>query len=137
MYTLIYDTLPGIWNIIRKIDDRMGNQQGDFEGTASFTRRDETLYHHESGTLMLAGTKLHASRSYKWIFERPDIVVCHHDNTPFHRFTPDYGIIRVSHLCGEDRYNGQYTFNLPDHWQVTWTVDGPRKNYTSRTTYHR
>jgi hypothetical protein len=43
----------------------------------------------------------------------------------------------VEHLCGEDRYDGEYRLLDPDTLLVRWRVTGPAKDLEIETTYRR
>jgi uncharacterized protein DUF6314 len=57
------------------------------------------------------------------------------DGRPFHRLDLDGGA--VEHLCGEDRYAGEYRLRDRDTLDVRWHVTGPRKDLEIETTYRR
>jgi len=119
------------------IDDRKGGQKGAFAGTAQFSGDEGALLYAEKGNLTLAGTTMRAERRYHWHCEGHSADVSYEDGSFFHRFTVADGTATAEHLCGEDLYRAAYTFHSCGDWQVTWQVSGPRKDYTSVTTYQR
>lgn len=128
----------GEWRIARQITDMRILESGTLEGTAQFTPIDGGLRYREEGTLVLAGgPPIRAERGYLWRFDEDAVHVDHADGAPFHSFALTGGPEATPHLCGEDMYRGTYSFvRFPD-WQVTWVVEGPRKNYRSVTRYTR
>ena len=56
------------------------------------------------------------------------------DGRPFHPLVLDGP---VEHLCGEDRYAGEYRLLDPDTLAVRWCVTGPAKDLEIETTYRR
>jgi len=133
----LYDTLHGNWYINREIDDRYSEQKGKFVGTAAFTRQNTGLLYNESGDLTFGETSLRASRAYQWSFDGLSVQVTYEDGSPFHDFTLDGSTAQAKHLCGQDIYYAKYDFYLPSRWTAVWTVSGPRKDYTSTSTYIR
>jgi len=133
----LYDTLRGNWSVNRVINDRKGNQNGSFTGTAGFSGPDSTLLYIEDGTLAIAGSTLRAQRRYHWVCEGNTAEVSYDDGRFFHRFAVIDGSATAEHLCGEDLYRASYAFRSASDWQVTWRVTGPRKDYTSVTSYRR
>jgi len=119
------------------IDDRLASQQGKFMGTAAFTQQNSELLYNETGELTLGATSMQATRSYLWAFDGLSVRVAYQDGSPFHDFELDGSKAQAKHLCGQDIYYATYDFYLPDHWQVVWTVTGPRKDYTSTSAYRR
>jgi len=56
------------------------------------------------------------------------------DGRPFHPLVLDRP---VEHLCGGDRYDGEYRLLDPDTLVVRWRVTGPAKDLEIETTYRR
>ncbi len=133
----LYDSLRGNWNINRAIDDRHSGQQGIFKGIATFEPQGSSLIYTESGELTLGGTLLRATRTYIWSFDGSTVSVMYRDGSPFHSFEVKNSKSQAEHLCGQDIYYATYSFYLPDSWRVTWTVNGPKKDYTSTSEYRR
>ena len=128
----------GNWKIAREITDFRILESGKLEGQAEFKTTDAGLYYHERGTLHFAGgAPVLAERSYLWLFDKSEVHVAYADGAPFHSFELKGAPDASPHLCGEDTYKGMYSFVAFPQWQVTWTVEGPRKNYRSVTRYVR
>ncbi|WP_333713283.1 DUF6314 family protein [Yoonia sp.] len=128
----------GDWRITREISDFRLRDSGRLEGLARFTAEGDGLRYHESGTLRFAGgAPIRAERGYLWHFTDTDVQVAHADGAPFHSFARTGEPEATPHLCGEDLYRGTYDFSAFPDWQVTWEVQGPRKDYRSVTRYRR
>jgi len=128
----------GTWQITREITDFRILESGKLVGEATFARADGGLAYHEKGMLSFAGcAPMVAERRYFWTFTEEDVLVSYDDGSPFHSFACTGGPKSTPHLCGEDLYEGTYSFVRFPQWQVTWTVKGPRKNYRSVTQYAR
>jgi hypothetical protein len=128
----------GLWTLKRSIDDRHSDQMGDFQGTATFaSATDGALTYYETGQMRFgAGAQVfNAERRYQWQFENEQVAVFFHDGSPFHHFTPTGQGAGTTHLCGDDLYDVTYDFREWPVWTATWSVQGPRKNYTSVSTY--
>lgn len=136
----LYDTLHGNWSVNRVIEDRYresDDRTGVFLGNAVFVGPPQHMTYKEVGTLTFGGAILQAERQYIWHCHANHATVLHKDGTPFHELTVQNNAASADHLCGEDHYNGAYAFLSDAEWRVTWTVSGPRKDYTSVTTYKR
>ena len=59
------------------------------------------------------------------------------DGRPFHPLDLSGGACAVEHLCGEDRYAGEYVVLGPDALRVAWLVTGPRKRQVIESLYRR
>jgi hypothetical protein len=57
------------------------------------------------------------------------------DGRPFHRLDLEGG--PVEHLCGADRYAGEYRLRGRDTLDVHWRVTGPGKDLEIETRYRR
>ncbi|WP_108815922.1 DUF6314 family protein [Loktanella sp. Alg231-35] len=128
----------GRWRIFREITDFRILGSGTLEGEATFTANADGLHYHEQGALCFAGgAPVLAERSYLWSFGKNTVDVAYADGAPFHSFELTGGPEACLHICGADTYRGTYSFvRFPD-WQVTWSVEGPRKRYRSVTRYTR
>ncbi|WP_375255967.1 DUF6314 family protein [Yoonia sp.] len=127
----------GTWRLRRKIVDHLSGQEGHLQGEAVLTPDgDRRLIYDESGTLVLAhGTEMVATRRYLWDFVGQQVVVTFEDGRPFHQFMPAGDVDGTDHPCGDDFYTVQYHFTTWPIWEAVWTVNGPRKDYVSRSDY--
>lgn len=129
----------GNWKVARSIEDRFSNQVGRFVGVAQFSHAaDDTLLYKETGEIQLEqGPTMNATRSYIWYFADNQIDVFFEDGRPFHSFIADGKVAGTDHPCGDDYYTVAYDFLEWPCWLAIWTVKGPRKDYTSSSTYLR
>ena len=128
----------GGWNIARDITDMRILESGTMRGQASFIEERGKLVYHEQGLMRFAGgSPVKAERRYIWSFHETHVDVVFADGSPFHSFELSGGPRASPHLCGDDMYKGIYSFVQFPLWQVTWLVEGPRKNYRSVTRYSR
>lgn len=128
----------GHWNLHRTIEDRYAGQMGDFRGSALFrAEADDHLAYFETGMVRFgAGPVMKAERRYHWRFDGNAVDVRFADGAAFHRFTPTGVGAGTDHPCGDDFYTVQYDFTAWPDWTATWTVTGPRKDYTSTSKYN-
>lgn len=131
----LFDFLLGEWRVEREIEDRLGDQDGAFVGSAEFSGTAPELTYRECGTLTLAVATVRAERTYLWRCTHQGAEVFHANGDLFHSFT--LADPSAHHICGADTYEGAYRFESDTHWHLTWRVSGPRKDYTSTTTYLR
>lgn len=127
----------GDWRLERQIDDRLAGAKGRFTGAAVFSAAGEGLQYRETGTLRFGAQSFQAERVYHWRAEGPDIRVDFEDGRFFHAFDPAMTAPRAHHFCAPDDYTVSYDFADWPAWSATWTVKGPRKDYTSVTRYLR
>jgi uncharacterized protein DUF6314 len=59
------------------------------------------------------------------------------DGRPFHPLDLSGGGCAVEHLCGEDRYAGEYVVLGDGELRVVWRVTGPRKRQLIESLYRR
>ncbi|MEO0389347.1 MAG: DUF6314 family protein [Pseudomonadota bacterium] len=122
----------GIWHLNRTIRHADGTQ-AHFIGQCSFTPRGGGMDYQETGVLTLPGAApFEAQQSYRW---GRGMAVTFPNGRAFHRVPPQGG--PVAHWCKPDQYDGTYDFAAWPDWTLTWTVQGPRKDYTSVTHYRR
>lgn len=117
--------LEGRWEVRRRVVDLESGVEGEFVGVAEFGGSRWS----ERGRLRFGSYDGEAVREYRL---EPGAVLFA-DGRPFHPLR--WGA--VEHLCGEDRYSGQYILRGPDRFDVVWDVVGPRKRQLIDTTYRR
>lgn len=127
----------GEWIVDRFIDDRYSGQTGSFQGKAWVTAATPSnLIYRETGEMQLGQAPcMTATRSYGWAFRDGKVVVSFDDGRPSHSFVPDGVGAGTDHPCGDDFYKVLYNFVSWPAWSAVWTVEGPRKDYTSTTQY--
>lgn len=128
----------GRWRFERGIEDARAGQVIRVQGIARFEPRDGHVLYVEDGELHLPGqAPMRAERRYLWAFDGAEVAVRFDDGRPFHQFRPDGKAEGTAHLCGEDLYKVAYDFTGWPVWTSVWQVQGPRKDYCSRTRYER
>lgn len=134
--TLTATDFRGDWHLKRVITDRLGGMDGTLSGLATFTGAGDALIYDETGRLALAsGPVMEATRRYLWSFDAEIVSVRFSDGAEFHTFSPIGAAIGTTHLCGADLYDVTYDFREWPVWTATWSVKGPRKDYTSVSRY--
>lgn len=130
------ESFVGIWQLTKRIDDRLSQGHSSFAGTAEFAPVAGGLSYHETGHLTLPDqTTLQAERRYLWRAETSGITVYFADGRFFHGIPVRGGT--AHHLCGADDYVVDYDFAAWPEWRTTWTVTGPRKDYCMASHYCR
>lgn len=131
------DAFCGTWTLARQIQDRMAQHDGMLSGQTVFEKTGPTrLTYSEAGEFRLGrGPALRATRRYHWQFVASEVVVTFEDGSAFHKFTPQGVTAGTDHPCGDDYYTVGYDFSRWPNWSATWTVKGPRKDYTSVSHY--
>jgi len=127
----------GNFDVSREIEDRRAQAKSRFEGQAVITATPHGASYVETGALIMNDQRFVAQRQYHWREDAGQICVSFADGRPFHDFDPNTGGDATEHLCGNDLYRGGYDFSQWSCWEVTWTVQGPRKDYVSTTWYVR
>ncbi len=131
------EDFAGSWCITRRIDDHRAGSVLHFEGDAQFTPSGGGLDYAETGMLRGLGTApIQATRRYRWEPRGAAIAVFFEDGRQFHEFSPAERPI-AAHWCDPDSYRVRYDFSAWPVWSCRWSVDGPRKNYTMQSRYHR
>jgi hypothetical protein len=127
----------GRWRIERRIEDVRDGRTGRLEGTARFEPAPDGLAYREDGTLAFAGgAPMPATRRYLWRDGGSGTVdVFFEDGRFFHRFDAEEPAPASSHDCPPDLYHVRYDFRPWPRWQAEWRVTGPRKDYSTVTTY--
>ncbi|GAA1354021.1 DUF6314 family protein [Falsarthrobacter nasiphocae] len=149
--------LSGTWSAHREIEDRRAGTSGTFTGTLTFEPApDETpasnpaprgaplsspaqrLRAHEEGTLRLQGlAPTPAQRTHLWLVGGSSAEILFDDGRPFHSLRLDKGADTPSHWCAPDQYEARVEALSPTELSWTWTVAGPAKDLTLRTTLTR
>ena len=124
------DFLVGRWTVHRRLTDLESGLEGDFEGIAEFAA-DGTWT--ETGRLRFGAYDGEAGRVLRIV----DGAVEFEDGRPFHALDLSRGACAVEHLCGDDRYAGEYAVVGPDALRVVWFVTGPRKRQHIESEYRR
>jgi len=130
--------LQGEWSLERWVQDRRAGHDGRLTGGGAFTADGDTLLYREEGRLVIGDHEGPALQSYRYDFPvLARATVYFNDGRFFHDLDLTVGAWRCPHLCGEDRYEGEFTALGADDWRVVWTVTGPRKDLVLDSTYRR
>ena len=137
--TGVVSDFVGDWILQRQITDRYLNQTGVFSGLATLQPLEpDVLKYSENGKVRLGeGPCMSATRDYVWRFVGNRVEVKFVNGDAFHIFVPAGAVDGTDHPCGDDFYRVHYDFLQWPEWTVTWTVSGPRKDYTSVSRYVR
>ncbi|MGC2485489.1 MAG: DUF6314 family protein [Acidimicrobiales bacterium] len=132
------DYFVGTWHVERTITDSLSDDDGMFEGTATFTRNDEGVAFEETGVMFLGAYRGPARRRLRYT-EGPDssIDVCFVDGHHFVSIDLASGTSRDVHLCERDRYDITTFVHSPDRFEERWHVSGPSKSYEAVTLFER
>lgn len=122
----------GRWQLARSITHADG-VTASLTGTATFTRHGPGLAYVETGALCIGGAApFEATQRYTW---DEHLGVHFADGRFFHHVPREGG--PAAHWCDPDQYDGVYDFSGWPHWTLSWRVRGPRKDYTSQTSFWR
>jgi uncharacterized protein DUF6314 len=122
--------LAGRWTVQRRLTDLETGTEGSFDGVAEFAA-DGTWT--ETGRLRFGAYDGEARRVLRIVNGAVEFA----DGRPFHPLDLSGGACVVEHLCGEDRYAGEYAVAGPDELRVSWFVSGPRKRQVIESVYRR
>ena len=128
--------LIGSWRFARAIHDRSSDADYDADGAAEFAALvDGSVRWSERGVLSWDGGSTPVERTLFLVPRDGKWMVTFDDGREFHPWTAR----AVSHWCAPDSYSGVLSARsgVTDAWSLTWTVEGPHKNYTMATTYRR
>ncbi len=143
----LFKHLRGVW----KLQRRLGTQ-GHMHGMACFQPwGPEVLYYQEKGTATFGNGKvLPAYRTYAYVYEQGIIAVHFWDQAQrqpagllhtlqFHsaQTTSQALVATGTHWCSDDIYKACYTFVNDNHFQLTYQVQGPQKDYTIQTHFSK
>jgi hypothetical protein len=126
--------LIGRWDIRRRVLDLGRGVEGAFEGVAVIEPDEDGLRWRERGRLRLGAYDGVAVREYRIAPRADGWMVEFADGRPFHPLA--FGG-PVEHVCGEDRYAGEYAVRGPDAFDVVWLVRGPHKHQRIESAYRR
>ncbi|MGC2169641.1 MAG: DUF6314 family protein [Acidimicrobiales bacterium] len=132
------DYFPGTWHVKRTITDALSDDDGTFEGIATFTRRDEHLDFEEVGVMQLGAYRGRARRRlYYRQASESSIDVSFLDGHHFVSIDLSSGTSRDVHLCERDRYDITTVVHSHDRFDERWRVSGPSKDYEALTLFER
>jgi hypothetical protein len=120
--------LTGRWTIERRVRDLRAGTSGRFAGIATITPDGRWV---EEGTLDFGPYHGPARRELRIVGSEVRFA----DGRPFHPL--DLTGAPVEHLCGDDRYAGEYRLVAPDRFDTRWRITGPTKDQRIDTSYRR
>lgn len=158
-----FRALQGKWNLHRTLTSALPQYpSGTFKGTASFHPREPTaseycaemLYAEDGELTTLQGMVLRGRRQYvyrlkeevgisSWFVKADGLTVDYLFHTLAFEDDEKEGwkAVGSSHLCVEDYYESDYRFYFDgvdiDKWELGYQVNGPNKNYSTKSTFTR
>jgi hypothetical protein len=129
--------LAGSWSVERHVSDLRSGLRGQFAGTAWFEPEDGRVRWAERGRLRFGARETEVRRELAIVDGPGGWTVVFEDGRPFHPLDLATGACTVEHLCGSDRYAGEYRLLGPDVLEIVWQVSGPGKRQEIRSTYRR
>lgn len=145
----VFSLLEGSWSLIRTIAGH-----GIMKGKANLRKIENNqlsvkkLRYREDGIFELNdGKKMDAQKEYLYILDNDIIGVYFVENKKqgrlFHMLdfkkneTTNFLSATAVHNCFPDIYNVRYEIYNKDDFQITYLVNGPKKNYISETVFKR
>lgn len=129
------------WCFQRQIVHHQTGQVASVHGTVSWqdvSKPDAVpmLLGRESGVIQLATYTGRATQTYCYAFTSDAVSeVYFHDGRFFYTLDLTTSHCEIRHRCGEDTYDGVFDAISTTTYQQIWRVMGPRKDYTSHTTF--
>lgn len=136
----------GAWRMRRRIDDKRGGRRGAAKGEALFAADPNTgdgfLIYREALLIDYGGRRWPGHQETIWRFKKESgPQLCFSDGRSFCDMAfARYGDLwraPLTHLCGDDTYEGEISITDRNTWRLIWRVTGPRKGYTLDTEYRR
>ncbi len=130
----------GSYDIARKISAPDPSNSFSGFGRAAFIQQSDniTLYQEEVtlyGTTNKAILNMKKSYFYKYDSHNQKIQKLFTDKTLFYELNFKEGYFSGQHLCNLDQYTARYLFSN-DHFNITYNIVGPEKDYEISTNYH-
>ena len=132
------DYFLGTWHVERTIADALSDDNGFFEGTATFSHGDDRVDFEEVGVMRLGAYRGPARRRL-YYYQGPgdSIDVSFVDGHHFVSLDLSSGVSRDVHLCERDRYDITTLVHSHDRFEESWRVSGPSKDYEAVTLFER
>ena len=128
----------GTWHVERTIVDALSDDNGFFEGSATFTEREDHVEFDEVGIMRLGAYRGPARRRlYYRQGPATSIDVSFVDGHHFVSLELSSGTSRDVHLCERDRYDITTVVHSQDRFDESWRVTGPSKDYEAMTLFER
>ena len=143
----IFQLLKGQWSINRKFDDRTSSDlSGSASGRTTLKSNNETIlsYNEIVEAAFNNGVESTGTTSYKFKIEQNKLhQYLVSSNKESHMFELNFfatngkKYAKASYICEKDKYDVVYSFLDNSQFYVIYTVTGPKKNYTTLTSYER
>lgn len=141
----VFHFLEGVWKVQREFK---GSYRGEFTGQATFEPQagEPSAYEYaEQGELTDAeGKRFDARQRYRYRLTEGQVQVLKQEDSDWivmHSldFEMEDGIATAAHvhLCGQDNYATVYRIDFSGFWEISYTVNGPKKDYRISTVYVR
>lgn len=135
----LFESLEGTWKLQREL-----GEQGNMQGIACFQPCGEGVLHYqEQGKATFNSNSFSSCREYAYVCKQGAIAVHFWDQKhrqpagllhKLHFHDAKAGIQALmaagTHECANDLYKAHYLFINPQQFQLTYQVQGPRKDYT-------
>ena len=144
----LFNGLGGSWRLQREL-----GQAGTMEGIAHFRAWAPGVWHYEEqGRADWGGSqRTSVYRAYAYLYDaKAGTMAVHFWQDPqgpagllhvlqFRKRLSDSDVLVAAgrHQCGEDTYKACYRFFTADRFQLTYGVQGPRKDYVLQTQFER
>ena len=131
------------WRFHRHIVHHDTGQVADIHGTVSWQEMSQPeaifmLQYCETGVIQVGTYTGKASQTHWYTFPTAATVdIYFSDKRFFYTLDLTTGRCDIRHPCGDDTYDGACEALSDTTYQQIWRVTGPRKNYTSHTSYTR
>jgi hypothetical protein len=118
--------LLGVWQLERRLVDRVAGQFGRVTGWLELTLRGSVVHWLELGELAWGDELFEVTRELYVVREGDGWVVRFTDGRLFHAWHPGETVV---HPCGADLYRGLITLDsMRTRMRVLWDVTGPAKD---------
>jgi len=133
----VFHILRGYWKLYKEVIFFSGEMVARYDGVARYTNREtEVLLYREEGMLQMAsGANMRAFQGYYFVMEKHlNVYFDEEKKRLFHTFSfldsKEFPLrAKGEHYCKCDHYSVEYLFHHSDHYEVVYSVTGPKKNY--------
>ena len=146
----LYRYFLGAWLLTRTLQGVDGTRIGTAQGKAEFLPQTDAagLDYHEAGQLQLLADARAIKFSRRFVYQLPQPGWLHvlfadgpqaGQSYQQYRYHPQQqALLPVqTHVCLDDRYEGQYQFIDAHHFDLRTSIDGPHKTYVLQTRFTR
>lgn len=144
---ILYQRLSGLWSFNRQITDFLSHEKLQAHGEAHFTPTslEGVLLYQEQGKMVHSNGYHDFQQSYFYLINgEQKIEVYFSQYSPsgelvmgdyFHSINLEGKSDQFNHMCGQDHYLGHMQLISETAFELSWQVQGPRKNYQLWTQY--